>query len=240
MNSEFIVLTATVLVLSFACASGDGGAPPQDVDAQRSAMVEQQLRGRDIRSARVLDAMRKVPRHLFVPEAQRGDAYLDHPLPIGHGQTISQPYIVAFMTQALDLRPTDRVLEIGTGSGYQAAVLGELVKDVYTIEIVEPLAERARTTLSSLGYRNVHVRAGNGYLGWPDQAPFDRVMVTAAPDEVPPALVEQLRVGGLMAIPVGGAGFQELRILRKTEKGIETLTTLPVSFVPMTGKPKEP
>ena len=239
MNSEFFVLASTLLVLSFACVSGNGASSQaQDFDARRSAMVETQLHGRDIRSARVLDAMRKVPRHLFVPEPQRGEAYADHPLPIGHGQTISQPYIVAFMTQALDLRPTDRVLEIGTGSGYQAAVLGELVKDVYTIEIVEPLAERARATLSSLGYQNVHVRAGNGYLGWPERAPFDRVMVTAAPDEVPKALIEQLALGGLMAIPVGGAAFQELRILRKTDKGIETLETLPVSFVPMTGKPK--
>jgi protein-L-isoaspartate(D-aspartate) O-methyltransferase len=239
MNSEFVVLASTVLILSFACGSGNGGpSASQDVDAQRAAMVEQQLRGRDIRSPRVLEVMRKVPRHLFVPEPQRGEAYGDHPLPIGYGQTISQPYIVAFMTQALDLRPTDRVLEIGTGSGYQAAVLGELVKEVYTIEILEPLAQRATETLASLGYRNVHVRAGNGYLGWPEHAPFDRVMVTAAPDDVPPALVEQLVTGGLMAIPVGGAGFQQLRILRKTEKGIETLETLPVSFVPMTGKPK--
>ena len=239
MNSEFFVLGSAFLILSFACAPGSGAPQPQkDFAAQRSAMVEQQLRGRDIRSARVLDAMRKVERHLFIPEQQRQDAYGDYPLPIGHGQTISQPYIVAFMTQALDLQPTDRVLEIGTGSGYQAAILGELVKEVYTIEIVEPLAERARATLSSLGYRNVQVRAGNGYLGWPDQAPFDRVMVTAAPDEVPPALVEQLKIDGLMAIPVGGAAFQELRVLRKTAKGIETLATLPVSFVPMTGKPK--
>ena len=147
MNSEFVVLATTLLVLSFACASENGGASPaQDVDARRNEMVEAQLRGRDIRSARVLDAMRKVPRHLFVPASQRGDAYADHPLPIGHGQTISQPYIVAFMTQALDLRPADRVLEIGTGSGYQAAVLWERVKEVYTIEIVEPLAESARAT----------------------------------------------------------------------------------------------
>jgi protein-L-isoaspartate(D-aspartate) O-methyltransferase len=200
-------------------------------------MVDEQLRARDIRSPRVLEAMRKVPRHVFVPESQRGNAYEDGPLPIGHGQTISQPYIVAFMTQALDVRATDRVLEIGTGSGYQAAVLGELAKEVYTIEIVTPLAERARETLTALGYRNVHVRAGNGYLGWPEQAPFDRVIVTAAPDEVPPALVDQLSAGGLMAIPVGTID-QELRILRKTAAGLETLQTLPVRFVPMTGKPK--
>ena len=193
---------------------------------------------RDIRSARVLDVMGRVPRHLFVPETQRGDAYADHPLPIGYDQTISQPYIVAFMTQALDVRTTDRILEIGTGSGYQAAVLGELGGQVYTIEIVAPLAERARGLLASLAYRNVHVRAGNGYLGWPEEAPFDRIMVTAAPDDVPPALVAQLKEGGLMAIPVGTV-VQELRILRKTAKGMETLDTLPVRFVPMTGKPRK-
>ena len=228
-----------LVILAVACrASGKGSqvlAP--DWDAQRAAMVDEQLRARDIRSPRVLEAMRKVPRHVFVPESQRGNAYEDGPLPIGHGQTISQPYIVAFMTQALDVRATDRVLEIGTGSGYQAAVLGELAKEVYTIEIVTPLAERARETLTALGYRSVHVRAGNGYLGWPEQAPFDRVIVTAAPDEVPPALVDQLSAGGLMAIPVGTID-QELRILRKTAAGLETLQTLPVRFVPMTGKPK--
>ena len=200
-------------------------------------MVDEQLAGRDIRDPRVLDAMRKVPRHEFVPEAMRPGAYDDTPLPIGYNQTISQPYIVAYMTEALDLQPTHTVLEIGTGSGYQAAVLGELAREVYTIEIVEPLAASARETLKRLGYTNVHVRAGNGYLGWPEQAPFDRVMVTAAPDQVPPALVEQLKVGGLMAIPVG-VGDQELRILRRTETGLETLRTLPVRFVPMTGKPK--
>jgi protein-L-isoaspartate(D-aspartate) O-methyltransferase len=200
-------------------------------------MVIQQLRGRDIHNPRVLEAMRAVPRHLFVPEAQRREAYGDHPLPIGHGQTISQPYIVAFMTQALDVGPDDRVLEIGTGSGYQAAVLARLARTVYTIEIVDPLAARARETLSALGYRNVHVRTGNGYLGWPEHAPFDRIMVTAAPDEVPPALVQQLKVGGLMAIPVGTT-HQELRILRRTPTGTETLHTLPVRFVPMVQKPK--
>jgi protein-L-isoaspartate(D-aspartate) O-methyltransferase len=157
-------------------------------------------------------------------------------VPIGHEQTISQPYIVAFMTEALEIEPTHRVLEIGTGSGYQAAVLSELAREVYTIEIIEPLGERARQTLGGLGYRNVHVRIGNGYLGWPEEAPFDRIMVTAAPPEVPPALVEQLAVGGLMAIPVG-VGIQELRILRRTPTGTETLRTLPVRFVPMTGKP---
>lgn len=199
-------------------------------------MVNEQLKARDIRDQPVLDAMLKVPRHLFVPEGLRGRAYYDSPLPIGHDQTISQPYIVAFMTQALKIEPGHRMLEIGTGSGYQAAILGVLAKDVYTIEIVQPLAERARATLAEQGYRNVHVRHGNGYLGWPEHAPFDRIMVTAAPDEVPPALVEQLKVGGLMAIPVGTTS-QELRILRRTSTGVQTLETLPVRFVPMTGKP---
>ena len=200
-------------------------------------MVDDQIAARDIKDPRVLEAMRRVPRHEFVPEAMRGNAYLDSPLPIGHDQTISQPYIVAYMTEALELDATHRVLEIGTGSGYQAAVLGELAKEVYTIEIVAPLADRARQTLKSLGYQNVHIRTGNGYLGWPEQAPFDRVMVTAAPDAVPPALIEQLKVGGLIAIPIG-VGDQELRILRRTASGLELLRTLPVRFVPMTGKPK--
>jgi protein-L-isoaspartate(D-aspartate) O-methyltransferase len=204
-------------------------------EAERRRMVEHQLVARGIRSSRVLDAMRRVQRHLFVPEAQRADAYADSPLPIGYGQTISQPYIVAFMTEALDVARDSRVLEIGTGSGYQAAVLAALAKEVYTIEIVPPLAERARTTLGDLGYRNIQVRTGNGYFGWPEHAPYDRVMVTAAPDAVPPALLEQLKVGGLMAIPVGTAS-QELRILRRTPKGTETLATLPVRFVPMVGR----
>jgi protein-L-isoaspartate(D-aspartate) O-methyltransferase len=208
----------------------------RDWDSQRTRMVEQQLSARDIRSPRVLDAMRSVPRHLFVPERERDAAYDDTPVPIGYSQTISQPYIVAFMTQALEVAPSHRVLEIGTGSGYQAAVLSVLAQQVYTIEIVAPLAERARETLKSLGYRNVEVRTGNGYLGWREHAPYDRIMVTAAPDEVPPVLVEQLTIGGLMAIPVGTL-FQELRILRRTPTGLETLTTLPVRFVPMTGKP---
>ena len=200
-------------------------------------MVDEQIVTRDIKSPRVLDAMRKVPRHEFVPESMRDEAYGDTPLPIGYGQTISQPYIVAYMSEALELEPSHRVLEIGTGSGYQAAILGELAKEVFSIEIVVPRASAARQTLARLGYKNVHVRAGNGYLGWPEEAPFDRVMVTAAPDEVPQALVEQLKVGGLMAIPVG-IGVQELRILRRTANGVETLRTLPVRFVPMTGKPK--
>ncbi|MGZ8445677.1 MAG: protein-L-isoaspartate(D-aspartate) O-methyltransferase [Candidatus Binatia bacterium] len=225
------------LVIVASCAGSEAQFGSRDWNAERRRMVEVQLRARDIRHPRVLEVMRTVPRHLFVPEPERDRAYNDTPLPIGHGQTISQPYIVAFMTQELDIEAGHRVLEIGTGSGYQAAVLGALAKEVYTIEIVAPLAERARQILMSLGYRNVNVRTGNGYLGWPEHAPYDRIMVTAAPDEVPAPLVQQLKVGGLMAIPVG-TGVQELLILRRTPTGMETLRTLPVRFVPMTGKPR--
>ena len=222
-----------LIAATVACAAS---SQSQEWDAQRTRMVEEQLRGRDIRDPRVLEAMASVPRHLFMPEGVRSDAYRDSPVPIGHQQTISQPYIVAFMTQALDVQPAHKVLEIGTGSGYQAAILGRLAREVYTIEIIPPLADRARAVLKEQGFTNVHVRTGNGYLGWPEQAPFDRIMVTAAPEEVPKALVDQLKTGGLMAIPVGRV-VQELRILRRTRDGMETLTTLPVRFVPMTGKP---
>ncbi|HXW08528.1 MAG TPA: protein-L-isoaspartate(D-aspartate) O-methyltransferase [Vicinamibacterales bacterium] len=217
-----------------ACAAADRATPGQvtDWEAERARMVAGQLKARDITDSRVLEAMSRVPRHLFVPESSRSMAYGDYPLPIGHDQTISQPYIVAFMTQALKLEPGHRVLEIGTGSGYQAAVLAELAREVYTIEILAPLAETARTTLAGLGYSNVHVRTGDGYQGWPEHAPYDRVMVTAAPEQVPQALVDQLREGGLMAVPVGRYD-QELRILRKTPTGVETIDTLPVRFVPM-------
>jgi protein-L-isoaspartate(D-aspartate) O-methyltransferase len=213
------------------------GAQPTDWSRARAEMVRTQLRSRDIVDPRVLAAMERVERHLFVPEVEREAAYGDYPVPIGHGQTISQPYVVAFMTQALQVQPDHRVLEIGTGSGYQAAILAELAQEVYTIEIVPELGTSARATLEKLGYRNAHVRIGNGYLGWSEHAPYDRIMVTAAPDEVPPALVAQVRIGGLMAIPVG-TGDQELRILRRTERGLDTITTLPVRFVPMVGKPK--
>lgn len=228
---------AAFVVAAVAFFSGSNGQRgSRDWDAERRRMVDQQMRARDITSQRVLDAMRAVPRHQFVPESRRDEAYEDSPIAIGHGQTISQPYIVAFMTQALDVQPEHAVLEIGTGSGYQAAVLSLLARQVYTIEIVPPLAERAREALTQGGYRNVEVRTGNGYLGWPEHAPYDRIMVTAAPDEVPDALVQQLKVGGLMAIPVGVV-FQELRILRRTDTGMDLLRTLPVRFVPMTGKP---
>lgn len=202
---------------------------------QRLAMVRGQIEERDVSDPRVLEAMRSVPRHLFVPEELRESAYGDHPLPIGHGQTISQPYIVAVMTELLEPRPAHKVLEIGTGSGYQAAVLSGLVDHVYTIEIVAPLAKQAKKTLGSLGYDNVTVIAGDGYRGYPDEAPFDGIIVTAAPDEVPRPLLEQLRVGAKLVIPVG-EWLQELEVIERTETGFETRTVFPVRFVPMTGE----
>lgn len=208
----------------------------------RRRMVRDQLAapGRDIRHEGVLAAMAKVPRHELVPENVRAWAYSDQPLPIGHDQTISQPFIVAFMTQALDPRGGERVLEVGTGSGYQAAVLAELVGEVYTIEIVEPLARRAERDLGRLGYGNVFVRAGDGYRGWPEAAPFDAIIVTCAPDHVPEPLVAQLRDGGRMVIPVGPeGGHQELVLLTKRGDALERQAVLPVRFVPMTGEARE-
>ena len=204
---------------------------------RRHAMVERQIEARGIRAPEVLTAMRKVPRHRFVLPGAVSLAYEDHPLPIAAGQTISQPYIVAYMTEAAEIAPRDKVLEIGTGSGYQAAVLGEIAREVYTIEIVPELAEGARKVLSELAYTNVHVRAGNGYLGWPEQAPFDAIVVTAAPDEVPQALVDQLAVGGRMVIPVG-TSHQDMMIIERTPSGVIERRTIPVRFVPMTGKPE--
>ena len=224
-------------LLAAACAGAGQEMNDERWAAERQRMVSQQLRGRDIRSERVLEALGRVPRHRFVPAEQQVEAYTDFPLPIGFGQTISQPYIVAFMTEALDVGADHKVLEIGTGSGYQAAVLAELAREVFTIEIVEPLAERSTSLLQELGYRNVHVRAGNGYAGWPEQAPFDRIIVTAAPDEVPKALIEQLKMDGVIAVPVG-VGEQMLQVMRRTPQGLTVINTLPVRFVPMTGKPK--
>lgn len=198
-------------------------------------MVDTQLLGRDIRNPAVLQAMQRVPRHEFVPEHLRDRAYEDGPLPIGAGQTISQPYIVAYMTQAIEPARTDRVLEIGTGSGYQAAVLAELVNEVYTIEVVRSLAASSSALLKRLGYTNIHTREGDGYAGWPDKAPFDKILVTAAPESIPQALIDQLKVGGIMAVPVG-RGFQMMTIVRKTDTGTVTTTTMEVMFVPMIKK----
>jgi protein-L-isoaspartate(D-aspartate) O-methyltransferase len=224
-------------------AGGEHVTPPAvDYPRARERMVRDEIEGRGVRDPRVLAAMRKVPRHLFVPPEKQNDAYVDLPLEIGYGQTITQPYLVAFMTEALKLKPTDRVLEIGTGSGYQAAVLGELVRDVYTIEIVEPLGKLAEERLQRLGYSNVHVRIGDGYRGWPEAAPFDAIVLTAAPPErVPAPLIEQLREGGRLISPVGGSeSEQDLTLLRRTATGVEEQVLLPVRFVPMTGEAQKP
>ena len=232
------VLAALFVVQGLLCT----GAESDPFLSARKRMVAEQLAGsgRDISNSRVLSVMGKVPRHEFVPGRMRGFAYEDQPLPIGHDQTISQPFIVAFMTEKLEPRPTDRVLEIGTGSGYQAAVLAELVAQVYTIEIVRELADSAGATLKRLGYTNVHVRAGDGYKGWPEAAPFDAIIVTCAPEDVPGPLVDQLKEGGRMIIPVGRAGNQELVLLRKRDDKLQRQSVLPVRFVPMTGEAARP
>jgi protein-L-isoaspartate(D-aspartate) O-methyltransferase len=204
-----------------------------------ATMVEKQLRPRGIDDPRVLKAMTKVAREKFVVKELQSSAYEDRPLPIGFGQTISQPFIVAFMTQALKPKPTDRLLEIGTGSGYQAAVLGELVAQVYSIEIVRPLAQRAATVLNELGYKNVLVKGGDGYKGWPEHAPFDAIIVTAAPDHIPQPLVEQLKEGGRMVIPVGKSYAQELNVLEKRGGAMKQTAVMPVKFVPLTRDPGE-
>jgi protein-L-isoaspartate(D-aspartate) O-methyltransferase len=206
----------------------------------RRRMVEQ-LRGREISDPAVLAAVAAVPRHLFVPAEERGKAYADQAVPIGSGQTISQPYIVALMTSLLELKPGARVLEVGTGSGYQAAVLSRLAVEVYTIEILRPLAERARRTLADLGYRNVHLRVGDGFQGWPEAAPFDAIVVTAAPPAVPAPLLAQLKPGGRLVIPVGGRdALQSLLVFtRRADGGFDRASVLPVRFVPMTGEAQQ-
>lgn len=209
--------------------------PDMDWEVLRHRMVETQLRARAIASGRVLQAMRTVPRHLFVPDDERAHAYDDTPLAIGFGQTISQPFIVGFMTEAIQPQETDRVLEIGTGCGYQTAVLAELVKEVYTIEVIAPLAERAWATLQTLGVRNVRARVGNGYLGWPEAAPFDKIILTAAPESLPALVVDQLAVGGLMVVPIG-VGDQMLTMVHKTDHGVSVRETIAVRFVPMVSK----
>ena len=204
--------------------------------ARRAKMVEAQIAARGVRDPRVLAAMRKVPRHLFIESMVRGEAYEDRPVPIGNNQTISQPYIVALMTELLELPPHARVLEIGTGSGYQSAVLGEIAAEVYSIEILPDLARAAADKLKELGYTNVEVRAGDGYRGWPEHAPFDGIIVTAAPERIPQPLIDQLAVGGRMVIPVGGF-FQELKVFTKEKDGrITEKDMIPVRFVPMTGE----
>ena len=209
---------------------------------EREEMVATQIQARDINDPNVLKAMRIVPRHAFVGDREQGLAYADHPLPIGFDQTISQPYIVAFMTQALELKPDSKVLEIGTGSGYQAAVCAEIAAEVYTIEIVEGLAKSAGEKLKELGYPNVFVRAGDGYFGWPEKAPFDAIIGTAAAERIPPPLIEQLKPGGRMILPYETAfGFQHLVLITKDDRGnISKRNVMPVMFVPMTGEVTKP
>jgi protein-L-isoaspartate(D-aspartate) O-methyltransferase len=226
------VLGATGLPAA-SCADDDPTA------AARLRMVEEQLRARGIRDSLVLDAMARVPRHELVPPALRPRAYADTPLPIGEGQTISQPYVVAYMTEQLRLRGTERVLEVGTGSGYQAAVLAELAAEVYTIEIVPALARRAAHDLARLGYKNVHVREGDGYKGWPETAPFNAIIITAAPDRIPQPLVDQLAMGGRMILPLGDTE-QRLVLLTRDAAGVHRKELLPVRFVPMTGEIRGP
>jgi protein-L-isoaspartate(D-aspartate) O-methyltransferase len=245
ISARSVILLALIfeLLLPLAPARlGNGGAfspqlasPSDEYEAEREQMVREQIEARGVRDARVLAALRKVPRHLFVPPEEQGEAYNDYPLAIGHAQTISQPYIVAYMTEALELKPRDRVLEIGTGSGYQAAILAELVTEVYSIEIVEALAKEAEARLRRLGYSNVQVRVGDGYRGWPEPAPFDAIIVTAAPGHIPQPLVDQLRDGGRLVLPLG-LWDQELVRLRRSRGRILRETLLPVRFVPMTGE----
>ena len=221
------------------CLCGVSGCVAEPGDstyaAARERMVSNQIEARGIVDQRVLTAMHKVERHLFVPEQFRRQAYIDGPLPIGEGQTISQPYIVAIMTELLDLQGQEKVLEIGTGSGYQAAVLGELCKEVYTIEIVEPLGRRASRLLDSLGYKNISVLIGDGYVGWPEKAPFDAIMLTAAPPKIPQPLLDQLAEGGRLVAPVGD-DYQTLQLVMKIKGVLKYEDIIPVRFVPMTGE----
>jgi protein-L-isoaspartate(D-aspartate) O-methyltransferase len=233
--------TSQLLIFALFAATGCGqkATPVVDLASERQRMVQEQLMPRGVHDERVLAAMSKVPREEFVPQDSLGGSYTDQPLPIGYGQTISQPYIVAFMTEQLHPSSSDRVLEIGTGSGYQAAVLAELVAEVYSIEIIEPLARTAEATLQRLGYKNVQVKVGDGYKGWPEHAPFDAITVTCAPDHVPKPLIDQLKEGGRMIIPVGSFGDQELYLLEKKNGELRRSAVLPVRFVPMLGEASE-
>lgn len=227
------------LILALVCSLAGAPFVQADPPSRRALkMLHDQIEGRGIHHPGVLRAMRNTPRERFVPASEREHAYDDSPLSIGHGQSISQPFIVASMTQLLDPKPGDRILEIGTGSGYQAAILSQLARQVYSVEILEPLAKSARALLTELGYRNITVRCTNGWLGWPELAPFDRIILTAAPREIPPALIAQLRLGGRLVAPVGDT-WQELVVLDKDPLGkLHRRTEYPVAFVPMVGRPK--
>lgn len=233
-----LLLLPLFLCCSKAQQKGPETAKQDEYGRLREAMVREQIVARGVRDSLVVQAMRKVPRHEFVPRQLRGFAHRDGPLPIGEGQTISQPYIVALMTELLQLEGEERVLEIGTGSGYQAAVLAEIAGEVYTIEILEPLAAAAGKRLKDMGYENITVRCGDGYQGWEEHAPFDGIIVTCAPDHIPQPLVEQLGVGGRMVIPVGEE-YQELIVLERGEEGVTKKSIIPVRFVPMTGEAEE-
>src|SRR6185295_7957525 len=224
--------------LAVSCGPAPLANDESELARARQRMVAEQIEARGVKSALVLNAMRTVPRHEFVPAAARHDAYGDHPLPIGHGQTISQPYIVGFMTDALGLVGGEKVLEVGTGSGYQSAVLAQMASAVYSIEIVAPLAEEARERMARLGYRNVFVRAGDGYKGWPEAAPFDAIVVTAAAPRVPEPLKEQLKDGGRLVIPWGGQN-QELVVLTRHGGTFAERHGLSVTFLPMSGDARE-
>jgi protein-L-isoaspartate(D-aspartate) O-methyltransferase len=235
-RAPLAALAGTACLILCAAGSAQDRTAADPYAGARSRMVDEQIKARGVRSPAVLEALSRVPRHLFVPADLQPRAYEDTPLPIGQGQTISQPYIVGYMTEALQVSRDHTVLEIGTGSGYQAAVLAELAREVLTIEIVPELAASARKALAASGHRNVQVRTGNGYLGWPDRAPFARIIVTAAPPEIPAALVEKLAVGGIMVVPVGTLS-QDMTIVTKDARGVAAKQTIPVRFVPMVNRP---
>ena len=233
---RIIFFISILLSLTFPVPIAFSSEEPSIAEA-RKRMLERDLKGRDIRDPKVLEIMGKVPRHLFVEPSLRSKAYADHPLPIGEGQTISQPYIVALMTQTLKIQPGERVLEIGTGSGYQAAVMAELTDQVYTIEIIEPLTQQAAQRLKQLGYDKVRVKYGDGYFGWEEAAPFDAIIVTCAANHIPPPLIKQMKEGGRLIIPLGSTTyFQNLTLLTKKMGKTDVQHLLGVAFVPMTGE----
>lgn len=237
-NRIFKKLKKTLLIISFLFFLGlSTSASSSDTVTQRIGMVKKQLISRGIKDKKVLEAMKKIPRHLFVDKSLRSKAYKDHPLPIGEGQTISQPYVVALMTEALDLKPSDRVLEIGTGSGYQAAVLAEIVKEVYTIEIRERLVKRAGKLLNKLGYKNIKTKYADGYFGWDEYAPFDAIIITASANHIAPPLIKQLKEGGRLIIPLGSTLYYQTMTLVTKKKGeLEVVQMGGVAFVPMMGE----
>ena len=224
---------AVLLALAVPTSAGD------NFEALRHTMVEQQVKKRGITDSDVLAAMEQVPRHMFVPDSLKTKAYGEEPLDVGQGRTVYQPYMVALMTQLLGLKHNSKVLEIGTGSGYHAAVLSRIAREVYSIEIVEPVAAQADKRLSTMGYHNVQIRVGDGYRGWPDKAPFDAILLSVSPRSIPTELIKQLRVGGKMVVPVGGLFFQDLLVITKTADGLQKRQVIPVRLAPMTGKAQD-